>query len=683
MFNLYDKCEHLSFNVGVKACLILLTYVFLFVNTGQLQAQDVENIELKPTKLWEKFKSNLIGGEPLAFSGGVGFGVRNYTTWGMDPRQSPFSWQLNGSLNASIYKIKFPFSFMINAQERGTTGPDVGNMWQSFQDSWKNKFMRFGASPYYKWVKLHLGHRSMDFSSLTYTGQTFLGVGIELTPKKYRFSAMSGLIPTTEPRDLALFEVNPEVFNRRVNTIKLGYGDDQNFIDFIIMEAEDRLDYARLIGEQIITPEENFVMGVNTSFKLYERLGIYMEAASSSYSTNKLGENIGTSTVFSPDFVINNNENTQASNAIKGGWKFQEKVFNIGMDYQRFSPGYRTMGAYYFNSDLQNITANTGFNFSSIQLSINLTGGVQNNNLDGNRPTQFRRLIGAANVNYAIKNLQLGFQHNSFSNSVDYVLNLEADSLNAVIVTQNTGVSASYTLTKDKDVPGSEDGKTKSARNSFALTANNQVVNDPDDTEGPGTKMRVANLSYSFSPARENAIKFTARANYNNNQLQGNTTNRYGLGFGVSNSFLKNMISIRLDANWFRNIQATGDVNQTLTNNLGINFKPHQSHSFNFKALYLVRNADTAGLIDNSSELVLNAQYQYRFQTKWSDWKKKSKEGGGRSARKTKKKGEDALEKAENEVKEAKAETKKTVKKSKDKGKKVKQKAEDKIEIVE
>src|SRR5690606_41685729 len=51
---------------------------------------------------------------------------------------------------------------------------------------------QFGISPSYKWIKLHLGYRNISFSPLVFDGQSFMGTGIELTPKNLYFGAFYG-----------------------------------------------------------------------------------------------------------------------------------------------------------------------------------------------------------------------------------------------------------------------------------------------------------------------------------------------------------------------------------------------------------------------------------------------------------------------------------------------------------
>lgn len=61
-----------------------------------------------------------------------------------------------------------------------------------------------------------------------------------------------------------------------------------------------------------------------------------------------------------------------------------------------------TFGAYFFNDDIENYTAQlSGFGIKNF--SFTGTAGLQRNNLDGSRQVSYRRFISALNANYQVK----------------------------------------------------------------------------------------------------------------------------------------------------------------------------------------------------------------------------------------------------------------------------------------
>ena len=587
------------------------TAVLLVIVCASLSAQDLEEIgKLAPGKAIQQLRDAQL----FSLGGGLSLNMRNYQAWNLENRQAPLTYTIAANANLKFFdKINAPFSFVFNGQSATSSNPfDV----DAIKESLRNRFVRVGISPKYKWATAHLGHRSMNFSPLTYANQTFYGVGAELNPGKFRFMALRGLMPTAEPVDLSLFEVNREVFNRRATTVKVGYGDEQKFVDVIVMKGEDRDEFYKVNADSsLVTPEENLVVALNTQLQLLKTLSAKLEIASSAYSFNSIGT-LGTDDDYAfPAQLIRANTSTEVSTAMTGGWQFQGKAFSLGMDYQRFAPGYKTMGVYYFNDDLQNLTVNTGFNFSKLQLVINLTGGVQTNNLNELKPTTVSRTIGAANVSWSSSNLQLTFNYNNFSNNVEYVLNPELDSLNAVVATQTLASTLAYTL-----------GSSGNVKHSFALAANSQIVTAPTMTQGTGnntgTRMNTVNLSYNGAP-KGSSFKWTARANYNSNAISGMQTNRIGFGGGVSSQLLDGKMNLRFDNNYF--ISQIAEANQnSLTSRLTVGYKLSAAHNINLNLMYLTRNKSGNGVEQSSAEMINTLQYSYRF-----NWKpgKKNKEG--------------------------------------------------------
>ncbi len=594
-----------------------LLSVLLFLVSFSLKSQDLEQIgKLDPKNAIASFREAQL----FAVNGGLGLNLRTYNASGGTGRQAPFTYTVSANANLKFFdKINAPFSFVFNGQN--TTSSNPFNL-DALKESLKNRFVRVGLSPKYKWATAHLGHRSMNFSSLTYANQTFYGIGTELNPGKFRFAALRGLMPTAEPVDLSLFEVNREVFDRRATAVKVGYGDDQKFFDFIVMKGEDRQDDYRVNADSsLVAPQENLVLGINTQLQLLKSLSARLEIASSAFSINKLGDVNLANQFPHPNFLLDANSSTNFSTAINGGWQFQGKVFSLGMDYQRFAPGYQTMGVYYFNDDLQNVTVNTGFNFAKIQLNINLTAGIQTNNLDNSKPTTVSRNIGAVNVTWSKSNFQANLSYNNFSNSIDYVLNPSLDSLNAVVITENMSATTSYTL--------SSAGGTK---HSLSLMGSSQIVSAPDATPGTGsntgTRMNVVNLSYNGAP-KGGTFKWTARTNYNVNAISGMQTNRIGFGGGISKTMLENKINLRFDNNYF--ISNVGEASQnSLTSRLTVGYKISAAHNLNLNVMMLSRNKTQGGVAESMTELINTLQYSYRFN--WKPGKKEPAAGADGTA---------------------------------------------------
>jgi hypothetical protein len=126
-------------------------------------------------------------------------------------------------------------------------------------------------------------------------------------------------------------------------------------------------------------------------------------------------------------------------------------------------PGYRTLGAYYFNNDLRNITLNTSASLLQGKLNVSANAGTQRNNLDNQEINQMTRFIGSVSAAYTPgPRLNLNASYSNFNtytvirsaftdlNQVTPVSTL--DTLNYTQLSQSANVTATYALSKNPNV---------------------------------------------------------------------------------------------------------------------------------------------------------------------------------------------------------------------------------------
>ncbi len=139
----------------------LLLFTCLMLVVAKLHAQDIQKINFK---------------KPIKFSGNVNLQFQYYHANGISPREKEFSWLINGNPMLTVLGIQVPFSFVLS----------------NFENKFYQPFNQFGISPYYKWIKLHLGYQNITYSHYTLAGHLMLGAGFDLTPKKFRIGFMYG-----------------------------------------------------------------------------------------------------------------------------------------------------------------------------------------------------------------------------------------------------------------------------------------------------------------------------------------------------------------------------------------------------------------------------------------------------------------------------------------------------------
>jgi len=466
------------------------------------QLESLENLEQTTkegffkTYFKDVFKGFTDFGDPLTLSGGVGLNLRSYDTKGGPLRQDPFFYSLNTNLNFRIYQLNIPFSLTVTARNSESSLPNMRELVDALKNDVRNnvrgqrdRFIRFGMSPYYKWMKLHLGHRSMNFSKFTLANLNFFGVGTELTPGNLRVAAMYGRLAKAEPLDLSLTTPNVPIYERLGWGAKVGYGTEQHSIDFIVFEAHDDPNSITIPtnSPKQPNPEENLTLGLNVQTLLFDKFRFRAEGGLSALSPNALEASSDDSNY--PGFLFTERNSTESSSALDASLNYEGKKFLAGVQFRRIDPNYKSLGAYFFNNDMVEYLGNLEFGLLDQKINVGLSGGVQSNNLNLAKPTTTQRLVYSANISYALEAFSASANYSNNTTDIGYVLNQELDSLNAVVITQDAGVNLNYSII--------DDSKNQHV---FILGGNIQEVGD--DIENPlesaKSQMMVAHFAYNF-----------------------------------------------------------------------------------------------------------------------------------------------------------------------------------------
>lgn len=539
-------------------------------------------------------------------SGGVGINMRSYSAYNGVARQDPFFYSATANLNARVYKLNLPFSLLITARNQESSLPNLRELGDAFKDNitaQRNRFVRMGASPHYKWVKLHLGHRAMNFSKFTLANLNFLGAGTELTPGNWRFSAMYGRLARAEPIDLSLVEPNLPVYERIGWGTKFGYGTDQESVDLIFFRSQDDPN-SIVIPEnnpEQPAPEDNLTIGLNAQKLFFERFRFRTEFALSALSTNRLDAESGETRI--PDFLFTDLVTTEYNTALDAALDYEGEKFLAGVQVKRIDPNYRSHGAYFFNNDLFDLLGNVRFGLLQQQVNVALSAGVQSNNLNLARSTTTRRFVYNAAVDYAKDAFSAGFNFSNNTTDIGFVLNPELDSLNAVIITRDAGVNFNYVL------PDAAENQ-----HIFSVFGNIQTVGDDiqNPLESATSQLIVANFTYSLM-LKESKWRFNARTNYNQNEIAQMVIDRYGAGFGIAKSFFEDKLSTGLNLNYFLNSNDVSSNTSNLTAQFNTNYNLGNGLALGMNWGLLRTQGEG---LDPFSELTGNVSVQYNFNVK-------------------------------------------------------------------
>lgn len=571
------------------------------------QAQDVEELWSRAKDTTPFFK-DILRGDPFSLSGSYGFNLRSYNTDGTSNRQTPLSSTLYGQATAQIYSITIPANFILNNLDDFHQPFHKGYL-DGILSNQRNRLTRIGISPYYKWIKLHAGHRYMNFSDYTLSNHNFLGGGVELTPGKFRFSAMAGRLAKAEPVDIALDRPTLPVYRRTGWGIKAGYGGTNDYIDLILFRAEDDATSLTFVDpeEEAIQPAENLVLGIKGRKTIGDRLNLDFELSRSGHTRN-LNDPLIRRTGFSMEYdnpLFRRKISTSYGNAGSAKLQYRLDKMQVGLGYERIDPEFMTFGAYFFNKDLENYTASfSGYGIKDF--SFNATAGLQKNNLDKTQEASYRRLIGSLDMNYLLDTWVFGLNYSNYTSDTRYVLNEDYNSLKVVIVTSDASVNISKNLKSDGD-------QVQNINFRSGIQKVNQNVETP--TGNPATNMYYANLSYGLRFL--SGWNLRANTDFNQNSISRVRQSRFGAGANIGRSWFENKLDLSAGAQVYVSNSPGGELKSRQANeNIRLQWRMSDLQTLQFQISSLQNHRTQNRVTDRFNEVIFTlgftGQFDYR-----------------------------------------------------------------------
>lgn len=520
--------------------------------------------------------------KPLTFSGNLSNRLVFYNASGMPSRRDPFGYVLGGNLNIGIYEFYLPFSFSLSNQ--GT--------------SYGQPFNQFGLSPTYKWATLHLGYRNVTHSSFTLAGHQMLGAGFDLNPGKLRVSFMYGrlrravqFIPPPDSLSLdTLLQARPvpiaedPVYKRTGWSAKVGYGDNNSFVDLILFQGADMSgSISDDSVKQLVRPSQNTVVGINARKLFFNKLSFYFEGAISAYTRDRehADDEMGDDVVAGPRFfktLMPLNSTTYFYRALKTGFNYAHNKFNIQTEYQRIDPDYQSMGAYYFNNDIELISITPLFYL--LQNKVIVTSGWihQRDNLNAKKQaTTFRtipRLNLSINPNYRY-GFDIGYQDMRTKQRSGLV---ELTDTTRMLM-NNPGIT----------LGGRYNIMDSLRTHTFMLMLNRFALQDKNLVTQPYSEYvaTIVNFNYNYYLVKRS---FGVNVSFASNDLETyiGRNKSFGLSVGGTKGFQDD--KFMLNASWSANFAEAGDSHSI---NAGLGFSPGRKFSASFNLSYLAAQQAT------------------------------------------------------------------------------------------
>lgn len=536
--------------------------------------------------------SDLPNQKPVVVSGNLSVSADLYRNVEGRERLDPLAWTFSGSTTVSLYGISIPLYVLVNNQSRSVSGP----------------FQQFGLSPTYKWLKVHGGYRNLTFSPYTLGGRLFLGGGVELNPGKIRFGAMYGRFQNAETGNSSGF-TSPDAplptpaFRRTGYAVKVGYGSETNFVDLIYFRAKDDSRSLTFPTNSRILPDENAVFGLSSQLTLFKRLSWTTHLGLSAYTRNLLrAENTEiTAQAGVLSNLITPRISTNLTYAGETSLRYSSSLLTLQLQYREIAPDYQSMGAYFFNTDLREITVSPSLVLLENKLQVSGSYGYQQDNIGRLKLVTTRRQIGSVNVSYQ-PNERFGVVMNyanygTSQNNPDRII----DTLKIQQVNQNAMIAPRLFF-----------GETDRSHVVSAIISY-QNTNDFNTVSQIRTEFNslLANLTYTYGQPKQR-INLTPGLSVIRNYLPTYSMLSMGATLMVSKGFLDGKLTSTLSGQYYQNSTERGGSGSTTRVRVAARYRPAGQHEFSLSTS-LVDNRDTERTSRTFRELYGQVAYGISF----------------------------------------------------------------------
>jgi hypothetical protein len=550
------------------------------VCTVPASAQDLDNLDLK---------------RPFKFSGNIGLQLESYTASGISNRKQPFTWVLSGSPMVEILGVQLPFSFLFS----------------NFENKYFQPFNQFGLSPTYKWITLHLGYRNVQFSPFTLAGHRMLGAGVELRPGRFRFGFMygrlnKGISPDSLSHSDSSLYPSPATYTRMAYAVKIGVGSEKSYFDISYLKGWDQTESVDARYRDSVPAQENNVIGLSWQITLFKKLVWKTDAGLSIY-TNDISSPVlmdstapETARKVSSLFTLRTSTQYLLAGETRIGWR--DRDFGVDLVYRRIDPDYKSMGAYFFQADLQQYTVTPYLKLYQGKLLLNGSVGIQNDNLYGMKLATAKRFIGNFNINY---NPSQTFGLNANYSNYGITQNPVRVTPEVAVfkqVSQNFTIVPYVNLVTDRNVK------------SLTLAASYQLLNAVSTTlASPDQNTILGTLTYVHT-INSSGLNGNASLTYNNTTITGQgQIGSYGAGVGAGIPIFKNKTTINLNGQYSTNFFNSTANGYTINADAGCTVPLYKKHSLQLAASYLNNMSKDESFVQTFSEYIFRINYNFRF----------------------------------------------------------------------
>jgi hypothetical protein len=524
----------------------------------------------------------------LAMSGGFSASSIFYT--GNETYQrDPFTYYLNGNINFNIAGlVNLPFTFNFTNSGANYTYPTMPN--------------RLSIHPTYKFLTAHIGDIAMSFSPYTLSGHQFTGAGLDINPNKpFKCSIMYGRLQKAVEFGEGTNEIQA-AYKRMGAGVNLRYEKKRYRLAVSLLSVKDNENSLAWKPDSLyIFPQQNVAGSFTGGFELAKNLNLTVD-----YGISRLNRDLREK---------DEANKVETFHAYKALLNYTFLSNTVGIGYERVDPGYTTLGAYYFNNDLENITVNYARPFFNNKANIALSAGLQHDNLNGHNDSQTNRFVFSTNANYAASD-RLNFSgsyttfqtHMNLRSQFDYINELtpydNLDTLNYTQLSQNVNFNALYVF-----------GNSEVRKQQLNLFLSYQEAADKQGNiipEGSASLFYNASVGYGLQFVPQE-VNLNLNLNLTDNRLNSQDIYVWGPTLGVTARFFNKKLTSGIAGSYNTGYLAGAKQNEVWNFRFNAAYLLMKKHSLSLSAIYRNSALLQNGTMAKNNGFTVTAAYSYRF----------------------------------------------------------------------
>lgn len=553
------------------------TLAFIVFTCFKTNAQDIEQINIR---------------KPVQFHGNLNFQLEYYHANGIPARQKEFSWLINGNPMLTVLGVNVPLSFVFS----------------NFENKFYQPFNQFGISPKYKWATLHLGYRNLTYSNYTLAGHRMLGAGFDINPGKLRAGFMYGQLRRSTAIDSTMnanpLEIRPAPTYKRLGMAgKIGYGTQSDYVDLVFFKGWDKTASLSNKLQDSIQPAENTSIGIRSSLTFLKKFSWSVDMGVSAYTLNRLDgpDTMGIIKEWPKavmGLLVDDKLSTHYYFAGETRVGYNEKKWGAQLVFKRIDPGYQSMGAYFFQNDVQEYSLANYFKLDSGKLNINTNLGFQTDNLENQKTSTSKRFIGSANINYApTQKFGINFNYSNFGVTNNPLQTSPGNELFKQV--NNSFMLMPYFMWVNE----------KTMKN-LNIVGTYQSLSTPHSYLGATPDMNTYSLTTTYNHTWIQAgVNANIAANYINTKLVAGDVGSLGGTLGGMVPLAKRKIMLNASASYLQNTFKGNSNGRTIRGTLGFTVPVGLHHNFQLLGNYMDNTSKDISIIQNFNET--NIQFIY------------------------------------------------------------------------